>query len=478
MIYSWTSQIQDAAVDASPLRHRPPEPLVERSRTLADRYVVEEHLGRGGAADVYLARDTRYDRRVAVKILTPQMAVSIAAKRFLKEIVLTARLQHPHILTILDSGEVDGLPFYVAPYLQDGSLRARLARDRQLTVDESLLIVREVGDALDCAHAHGVVHRDIKPDNILFASGHACVADFGIARAIDRAGDERLTRSGTALGTPEYMSPEQARGQATIDARSDVYSLACMLYEMLTGVPPYVGRTPSAIIAQLKAQPPRPLSAFRSDVPDFIAHAIAHAMQVKVDDRTDSVRAFCEELGVPLGTTRTPSAPQVAVDPATDTLTGLPKRRHFRKELERALASGERCAVLFLDLDRFKQINDTLGHAAGDAVLCAVSKRVQAVVGADATFCRLGGDEFTILLPVVRESDALTPLAAAIRDAVVRPVAFGDKEIGVSTSIGIAVAPDDAKSPEELLHCADTALYAAKERGRNAFVMYRALPRD
>jgi diguanylate cyclase (GGDEF)-like protein len=201
-------------------------------------------------------------------------------------------------------------------------------------------------------------------------------------------------------------------------------------------------------------------------------------MQVKADARTDSIRSFCEELGVPLGATATPSTPQVAINPATDTLTGLPKRRHFRKELDRALASGERCAVFFLDLDRFKQINDTLGHAAGDAVLCAVSERVQSVIGPDATFCRLGGDEFTILLPIVPEADTLTPLAARIRDAVVRPVAFGDKEIGVSTSIGIAVAPDDAKSPEELLHCADTALYAAKERGRNAFVMYRALPRD
>jgi diguanylate cyclase (GGDEF)-like protein len=249
-----------------------------------------------------------------------------------------------------------------------------------------------------------------------------------------------------------------------------------MLYEMLAGVPPYVGRTPSAIIAQLKAEPPRPLSAFRSDVPQFVTDAIAHAMQVKADARTDSVRTFCEELGVPLGAaTRMPATPYPAVNPATDTLTGLPKRRHFRKELDRALASGDRCAVFFLDLDRFKQINDTLGHAAGDAVLCAVSERVQSVIGPDATFCRLGGDEFTILLPVVRDADDLTPLAARIRDAVVRPVAFGDKEIGVSTSIGIALAPDDAKSPEELLHCADTALYAAKGRGRDAFVLYREI---
>ncbi|MFL5613110.1 MAG: protein kinase domain-containing protein [Gemmatimonadaceae bacterium] len=465
-------------MDAFELRHRTPPaaPRVERSHTLADRYVVEEHLGRGGAANVYLARDSRYDRRVAVKILTPELAASIAAKRFLKEIVLTARLQHPHILTILDSGELDGLPYYVAPYLEGGSLRGRLDRDRQLTIDEALLIIREVGDALDCAHAHGIVHRDIKPDNILFAAGHACVADFGIARAIDRAGDERLTRTGIAIGTPEYMSPEQARGQPIIDARSDVYSLACMLYEMLAGVPPYVGRTPSAIIAQLKAEPPRPLSAVRSDVPQFLTDAITHAMQVKPDARTDSVRTFCEELGVPLGAAaRTPVMGSPAINPATDTLTGLPKRRHFRKELDRALASGARCAVFFLDLDRFKQINDTLGHAAGDAVLCAVSERVQSVIGPDATFCRLGGDEFTILVPVVREPETLTPLAARIRDAVVQPVSFGDKEIGVSTSIGIAVAPDDAASPEELLHCADTALYAAKERGRNAFVMYRTL---
>jgi diguanylate cyclase (GGDEF)-like protein len=463
-------------VDAFELHQQTPEPLIERPRTLADRYVVEKHLGRGGAANVYLARDSRYDRRVAVKILTPELAASIAAKRFLKEIVLTARLQHPHILTILDSGELDGLPFYVAPYLEGGSLRGRLDRDKQIGLDEALLIIREVGDALDCAHAHGIVHRDIKPDNILFAAGHACVADFGIARAIDRAGDERLTRTGSAIGTPEYMSPEQARGQPIIDARSDVYSLACMLYEMLAGVPPYVGRTPSAIIAQIKAATPRPLSELRPEVPQFVADAIVHAIQVKPDARTDSVRTFCEELGVPLGAAaRTPATPFPAINPSTDTLTGLPKRRHFRQELDRALASGTRCAVFFLDLDRFKQINDTLGHAAGDAVLCAVSERVQSVIGPDATFCRLGGDEFTILLPKVRDDNALTPLAARIRDAVVRPVSFGGKEIGVSTSIGIAVAPDDAESPEDLLHCADTALYAAKERGRNDFVLYRDL---
>ena len=462
-------------MDAFHDRHHTPASRIERSRTIGDRYLIERALGRGGTATVYLARDTRYERPVAIKLLTPELATAVAAKRFIKEILLTARLQHPHILTILDSGEVDGLPFYVSPYLPDGSLRTRIDRDRQLPIDESLLIVREVADALDCAHAHGVIHRDIKPDNILFASGHACIADFGIAQALDRAGGERLTKSGIVLGTPEYMSPEQARGHSALDPRSDVYSLACMLYEMLAGMPPYLGPTPSAIIAQLTSHPPRPLHAFRADVPPYLADAITRAMHADVESRTDSVRAFSEELGVPLGAKGSPMLPHVAINPATDTLTGLPKRRHFRKELERAIAGGKRCAVFFLDLDRFKQINDSLGHAAGDAVLCAVADRVRSVIGAEATFCRLGGDEFTILVPRVGEPATLEPLAAAVRDAIVKPVRFEEREIGVSTSIGIAVAPDDATSAEELLRCADTALYAAKDRGRDAFVMYRSL---
>ena len=184
------------------------------------------------------------------------------------------------------------------------------------------------------------------------------------------------------------------------------------------------------------------------------------------------------ELGAPLGAAGVSLTASGPLSASTDTLTGLPKRRHFHRELERAVSSGQKCAVFFLDLDRFKQINDTLGHAAGDAVLCAVAQRVRSVVGTGATVCRLGGDEFTILIPTVRSSPSLENLAAAVRDAIIKPVRFDQGDIDVSTSIGIAVAPDDAASPEELLRCADAALYAAKDRGRDAFVMYRSLPRE
>src|SRR2546422_656349 len=228
----------------------------ERVRaSLAGRYTIERELGRGGMATVYLARDLKHDRLVAVKVLRPELAAVLGAERFLREIRLTAQLQHPHILTLIDSGEADGFLFYVMPYIEGESLRQRLEREGQLPLDEALRITRVIASALDFAHSRGVIHRDIKPENVMLHEGEPMVADFGIALAVSTAGRERLTQTGLSLGTPAYMSPEQATADPKLDGRSDQYSLACVLYEMVAGEPPYTRPTAHAIIAQRLTEP-------------------------------------------------------------------------------------------------------------------------------------------------------------------------------------------------------------------------------
>ena len=217
--------------------------------------MIDRELGRGGMATVYLARDEKHDRPVALKLLHPDLGSTLGAERFLREIRLTARLDHPHILPVLDSGETLGRLWYTMPYVEGETLRDRLRREPQLPVDDALAVVREVADALEYAHRHGIIHRDIKPENILLADGHARVADFGVARALQAAGGESLTATGLAIGTPAYMSPEQATSDV-VDQRSDVYALGCVLHEMLAGEPPFTGSTPQAVIAKRMVQPP------------------------------------------------------------------------------------------------------------------------------------------------------------------------------------------------------------------------------
>lgn len=245
---------------------------------LADRYLVEGELGHGGMARVYLAEDRKHQRQVAIKVLRPDVAVAIGAERFLREIAITARLSHPHILPLHDSGEAAGFLYYVMPYVPGDSLRVRLERDRQLPLDDALQIAREIADALAHAHSLGIVHRDIKPENILFAGGHAVVADFGIARALSVAGKDTFTGTGIVIGTPAYMSPEQAAGSEQLDARSDVYSLGCVLYEMLGGRPPFTGASAQAVIAAQVTATPTPLVDLRRDTPPVVADGIDRAL--------------------------------------------------------------------------------------------------------------------------------------------------------------------------------------------------------
>jgi serine/threonine-protein kinase len=258
--------------------------------------MIERELGHGAMATVYLARDTKHDRNVALKILHGDVAQALGPERFLREIRLLAQLQHPHILPLYDSGELRGALYYVMPYMGGESLRDYLTREGELPLADALRITREVADALAFAHTHNVVHRDIKPENILLSARHALVSDFGVARAISRAAGERTTSAGIVVGTPSYMSPEQASGDSTIDGRSDIYSLACVLYEMLTGTPPFIGATPQAIIARrFTAEPPK-TRALRADVPPRVDAALARALSVAPEDRFATVEEFAREL--------------------------------------------------------------------------------------------------------------------------------------------------------------------------------------
>jgi Tol biopolymer transport system component/tRNA A-37 threonylcarbamoyl transferase component Bud32 len=270
--------------------------LARLGASLADRYRLERELGQGGMATVYLAEDLRHDRKVAIKVLKPELAAVIGAERFLREIKTIAGLQHPHILGLIDSGQLDGTAFYVMPFVEGESLRDRLAREKQLPVAEAVRLACEVASALDYAHRHGVIHRDIKPENILLHDGKALVADFGIALAATKAGGDRMTQTGMSLGTPHYMSPEQAMGEREITARSDVYALGAMTYEMLVGDPPFTGSTAQAIVAKAMTEKPVPPSRLRDTVPDGVEDAILIALAKLPADRFASAAEFATAL--------------------------------------------------------------------------------------------------------------------------------------------------------------------------------------
>ena len=264
---------------------------------LEGRYRIERELGEGGMATVYLARDERHNRPVALKVLKPELAAVVGAERFLAEIETTANLQHPHILPLHDSGEADGFLFYVMPYIEGETLRDRLEREKQLPVDEAVRIATDVAEALHSAHEQGVIHRDIKPANILMSQGRPLVADFGIALAVSAAGGGRLTETGLSMGTPYYMSPEQASADREPSAASDVYSLGCVLYEMLVGDPPYVGSSAQAVLAKiLMGDAPTP-TATRASIPANVDAAIRKALEKLPADRFRSVQDFAKALG-------------------------------------------------------------------------------------------------------------------------------------------------------------------------------------
>ncbi len=266
------------------------------SSAVSDRYLIERELGRGGMATVYLAQDRRHDRLVALKVLKPELAAVLGAERFVQEIKTTAALQHPHILPLFDSGTADGFLYYVMPYIQGETLRGKLDRETQLGIEESVRITTNVADALDYAHRHGVIHRDIKPENILLHDGRPMVADFGIALALSAAAGGRMTETGMSLGTPHYMSPEQATADKEISGRSDIYSLGSVLYEMLTGNPPHTGSSAQQIIMKIVTEEAAPVTKLRRAVPPNVAAAVARALEKLPADRFDSAQSFARAL--------------------------------------------------------------------------------------------------------------------------------------------------------------------------------------
>jgi len=298
---------------------RTPSPI---AAALADRYTVERELGRGGMATVYLAEEKKHGRKVAIKVLRPEITAALGTERFLREIGIAAQLSHPHIVPLIDSGDAGGLLYYVQPHVPGGSLRERLTQTRQLSLKDALRIAQEIGAGLDYAHRQGFVHRDVKPENILFADGHAVLADFGVARACRPDEDaerrrERVTEVGFAVGTPEYMSPEQASGAQDLGPASDVYSLACVLYEMLAGDPPFTAARAQAVMAKHVTEAPRPVRGFRPEVPMSVELAIAQALEKDPARRTASAAQFIAALVAQAfgGPPRSPATRSIAVLP-------------------------------------------------------------------------------------------------------------------------------------------------------------------
>jgi eukaryotic-like serine/threonine-protein kinase len=298
---------------------------------LAGRYDIERELGHGGMAVVYLARDVRHDRHVAIKALRPELATTLGAERFLREINIAARLTHPNILALHDSGEAAGMLYFVMPHVEGETLRERLVREHQLPMEEALAITRQIGLALDYAHQRGVVHRDIKPDNILLLGDHVLVADFGLARALHTAGTQRLTESAVAVGTPAYMSPEQAAADPDVDGRADLYSLACVLFEMIAGMPPFRGANSAAVLAQHMTATPPSICAQRPHCPPNVDAAVARALEKNPADRFRTAGEFAAALSI---------APAAWPSPAPSAATEVRARRRPSRTQVAAWAGG------------------------------------------------------------------------------------------------------------------------------------------
>ncbi|MHB1863656.1 MAG: protein kinase domain-containing protein [Gemmatimonadaceae bacterium] len=303
---------RQAATADAPAGEAPLDDTLARLRaSLGDRYQVERELGRGGMATVFLARDLKHDREVAIKVLHPDLAASVGAERFEREIRLAAKLQHPNILGLYDSGAANGLLYYVMPFVKGESLRDRLDREHMLPIEDAVAIALQVADALGYAHAQGIVHRDIKPENILMSGGHALVADFGIARAVSQSGDQKLTQTGMSMGTPYYMAPEQAGGE-TVGPTADLYSLGCMLYEMLAGEPPFTGKNSMQIMARHAMEQVPSIRIVRNTVPEEVEEAIFAALNKVPADRPQTAAAFGDLMGMPPGATAAMRAIRVA----------------------------------------------------------------------------------------------------------------------------------------------------------------------
>src|SRR5687768_14934306 len=299
-----------ASVQGDPEGNVTAPAVLERLRgALAQSYAIDRELGRGGMATVYLAQDYKHERLVALKVLHPELAASLGPDRFLREIKVAARLSHPHILGLYDSGEANGFLYYVMPYVEGESLRERLVREHQLSIDEAVHHGCAIASALDYAHRKQIVHRDVKPENVMLHEGEAMVMDFGIAKAVSVAGNDTLTETGVMVGTPAYVSPEQAAGERNLDGRSDQYSLACVLYEMLCGERAFTGPTAQAVMVKRLMETPKPLRSLRGSIPQSLERAVSRAMSIDASARYDTLAMFADALAAASSTTAADFAP-------------------------------------------------------------------------------------------------------------------------------------------------------------------------
>jgi serine/threonine-protein kinase len=434
---------------------------------LADRYRIERELGAGGMATVYLAHDLRHDRKVALKVLRPELAAVIGAERFLAEIKTTAALQHPHILPLFDSGQADSFLFYVMPLIEGESLRDRLRREHQLAVEDAVRLAKEIGSALDYAHRHGVIHRDVKPENILLHDGGAQVADFGIALAVSQAGGNRMTETGLSLGTPGYMSPEQATGERTLDARSDVYSLGCMLYEMLAGEPPHTGPTVQSIIAAVVTKDPERLSSRRRSVPANVEFAVHKSLSKLPADRYPTADAFVKALGEPVTGVSLPALPVAAA--AQPTARGSKRPALFATAAAILFAAVAGWAWLRPEqrpfMNRyalFLRDNEVVAtQALGGRVSVSPDGRRIVYVGRSEGSTRL----------MMKEASQVSPAPIAGTEGAVSPFFSPDgKQVGfVKDGKTVRIFPLDGGSP---LTLTDSANATAADWGTDGYVYF------
>jgi serine/threonine-protein kinase len=430
------------------------ELLEQLTAALGDRYHVEREIGHGGMAVVFLAEDLKHRRRVAIKLLKPDLSAILGSERFFREIEIAATLQHPHILPLFDSGEAAGLLYYVMPFVEGESLRQRLEREEQLPIDTALQITREVGSALQYAHEHGVIHRDIKPENIMLCAGQAVVADFGIARALHAANVEQLTLTGMVVGTPQYMSPEQAAG-GVVDGRSDQYSLACALYEMLIGEPPFTGPSSQAVIARHSLEPVPRLRVVRQTVPQAVERAIMRAMAKLPADRFASMRQFLDALESPEGATL-----QAPVSAPSRSRSGTRVRRRVMTALVASLLVA--AATWRFVAGRTAEH----GHSAANVVTAvAVLPFQDLATNPDSSYLGDGMTEGLIAdLAEIGSLKVISRSSGAVAQGTARSLAQLASDLGVQAVVkgSIRRAGDTVRVSLGFLHAPDSAVIFVK----------------